>query len=204
MRHDIDIFYYIDIYKRHLKRIVLLAITAMLITAMIQSMRPVTYRSTLIAVSSKNTAQSGNFEKLFGLSMSTSSDDIIYSMLTSRRMRSDIERHFKLKNRPRSWWKLATYVVIGGFAIEVTGSDPKFTRDIANFAAKNVDEINKELKVTTDLGMVKVLDPALIGKPIRQVVFKKVLGSGLFVFFAYTLFIFFGEYFSQLKRTRKQ
>lgn len=204
MKYDIDIFHYIDMYKRHLKRMILFIITAMLITAMIQSMKPTTYRSTLIALSSKNAAQSGSFEKLFGLSMAASSDDIIFSMLKSRRMRNDINRHFKLKDRPRSWWNLDTYMVTGGFAIEVTGSHPDLTRDIANFAARNVDEINKELNITTDLGMVKVLDPALKGAPIKRVVSKKILASGLFIFFAYTLLVFFGEYFSQLKRSKKE
>ena len=96
-----------------------------------------------------------------------------------------------------------TYVVTGGFAIEVTGSNPELTRDIANFAAKNVDEINKDIKVRTELGMVKVLDPAVKGSPIRKDIAKKPIASALLVFLIYTLFIFFKEYFSQLKRSKK-
>ena len=204
MRYDIDIFHYIEIYKRHSGRMVFLIIIAMLGTAMFQSIQPAAYRSTLIALSSKQATQVSNLGKLFGLSMDASSDDVIFSMLKSRRMRNDIHERFKLKDKPRFKWNLDTYVVTGGFAIEVTGSDPDLTRDIANFAAKNIDEINKELKITTEVGMVKVLDQALKGVAIRRTVSKKTMASGLFIFFVYTLFIFFSEYFSQLKRSRKQ
>ncbi len=65
MRYDIDIFHYIEIYKRHSGRMVFLIIIAMLGTAMFQSMQPTTYRSTLIALSSKQ-IQASNIEKLFG------------------------------------------------------------------------------------------------------------------------------------------
>ena len=201
MRYDIDIFHYIEIYKRHSGRMVFLIIIAMLGTAMFQSMQPTTYRSTLIALSSKQ-IQASNIEKLFG--SSDSSDEIIFSILKSRRMSNDIYERFKLKDKPRFKWNLDTYVVTGGFAIEVTGSDPDLTRDIANFAASNVDAINDKIDFSTEKGMVKVLDRALKGAPVRRAVSKKTMASGLFIFFVYTLFIFFGEYFSQLKSSRKK
>ena len=204
MRYDIDIFHYIEIYKRHSGRMVFLIIIAMLGTAMFQSMQPTTYRSTLIALSSKQATHVSNLGKLFGLSMSASSDDVIFSILKSRRMRNDIYERFKLKDKPRFKWNLDTYVVTGGFAIEVTGSDPDLTRDIANFAASNVDAINDKIDFSTEKGMVKVLDRALKGAPVRRAVSKKTMASGLFIFFVYTLFIFFGEYFSQLKSSRKK
>lgn len=202
MRYEIDIFHYIDIYKRHLKGMVFLIIVAMLVTLMIQSMQPVTYRSTLIAISSRQTPQASGVGKLLGLSMGVSSDEIVFSMLKSRRMRADINKHFEQRLKPKDSWRLDTYEVTGGFVIEVTGSDPALTGDIANFAADNVDEINKELAISTELGMVKVLDHALKGAPIRKDVSKKTVASGLFVFSAYTLFVFFREYFSHLKRSR--
>ena len=205
MRYEIDIFHYIDIYKRHLKRMVFLIIIAMLVTLMIQSMQPTTYRSTLTAISSRGASQQARgIGKILGLSMNVSSDEIIFSMLKSRRMKTDINRHFGQKLKPKVWWRLDTYEVQGGFIIEVTGSNPELTRDIANFAAKNVDEINKELAISTELGMVKVLDHALKGEPIKKDASKKTVASGFFVFSIYTLFIFFREYFSQLKRSKGQ
>lgn len=202
MRYEIDIFHYIDIYKRHLKRMVFLIIIAILVTLMIQSMQPITYKSTLTAISSRRASQASGVGKILGLSMDVSSDDIIFSMLKSRRMRTDINRHFEQKLKPKVWWRLDTYEVPGGFIIEVTGSDPELTRDIANFAAKNVDEINKDIKLGTELGMVMVLDYALEGTPINEDVSKKTVASGFFVFSIYTLFIFFREYFSHLKKSR--
>jgi len=203
MKYEIDIFHYIGIYKKEWKRMVFLIGVAMVIAAMIQSMQPTRYRSTLIALSSKQTSQTGNFGKLLGLSIGGSSDDTIFSILKSRRMRKDINEHFKLKDRPQFWWSLDAYIVTGGFAVEVTGSDSGLIKDIANFAAGNVDEINKDLKITTEIGIVKVLDPALEGVPIGRSVSKKVIVSALFVFLLYTLFIFFREYFSHLKGLRK-
>lgn len=205
MKYEIDIFHYLDVYKKHLRRMAfLIGLTVFIIIPAVQSMKPATYRSTLIALSSKEAGQASNIGKFFGLSVNASSDDTIFSILKSRRMQSDINEHFNLKSRPRSWWSLDTYVVTGGFAIEVTGSDPELTRDVANFAAEDVDEINKDLKITTELRMVKVLDPAIKGTRMNKDVSKKAIASGLFVFLVYTLFIFFREYFSQLKRSKGQ
>lgn len=206
MRYDIDIFHYIELYKRQWKKMVFLVILAMLVASMVQSMQPVTYCSTLIALSAKENIQSnlGSYLGLPNLTMGTSSDDIVFSMLKSRRMKKDINEHFKLNSKPKFWWSLDTYVVTGGFAVEVKGSDPELTRDIANFAVENLDKINLELQVTSQKPMVKVLDSALKGTPAKKYISKKAIASGLFVFLAYTLFIFFEEYFSHLKRSRKR
>lgn len=205
MRYEIDIFHYIDIYKKHLMRMVFLIIIAILVTLMIQSMQPVTYRSTLTAISSRGVSRAASgVGKLLGLSMGVSSDDIIFSMLKSRRMKTDINRHFEQKLKPKTWWRLDTYEVSGGFIIEVTGSNPELTRDVANFAAKNVDTINDEIDVSTEKPIIKVLDHALKGTPIRKDVSKKTVASGFFVFSIYTLFVFFREYFSHLKKTRRK
>ena len=207
MRYEIDIFHYLDIYKRHLKQMVFLVIVAMLATAMIQSLQPTTYRSTLIALSSKENVQGGNLGSYLGLpnlTIGTSSDEIVFSMLKSRRMRKDISEHFQLSKRPKFWWNLDTYVVTGGFAVEVTGPDPEMTKEIANFAVENLDKINLELQVTSQKPMVKVLDTAVKGAPVGKNVSKKAIASGLFIFITYALFLFFKEYFSQLKESKSK
>ncbi len=205
MRYDIDIFHYIDLYKKEWKKMIFLVLCASLFTAMFQSIQPMTYRSTLIALSSKESGQGANISSYLGLpnlGIGNSSDDIIFSMLKSRRTSNDISEHFDLKKKRGFWWILDTYIVTGGFAVEVKGSDPDLTRDIANFAVENLNKINLELQVTSQKPMVKVLDSALRGTPVRKDMLKKAIASGLFVFLAYTLFIFFREYFSQIKKSK--
>jgi uncharacterized protein involved in exopolysaccharide biosynthesis len=204
MRYDIDIFHYINIYKGHWKRMAILIALVFFITVLMQSLHPGTYRSTLIALSSKEASQTVKLGfGLPNLALGGSSDDVIFSMLKSRRMRKDIDEHFNLKDKPKFWWSLDTYIVTGGFAVEVKGPDPELTREIANFAVANLDKINKEIGVSTEVPMVKVLDPAITGSPIGRNVFKKAVAICLIVFLAYTLFIFFREYFAQLKKSSK-
>ncbi|MBU1147542.1 MAG: hypothetical protein KKD11_04250 [Candidatus Omnitrophica bacterium] len=206
MKYDIDIFHYLDIYKKHYKRIIALVTLTVFIALIAQNFQPKVYRSTLIALSSPEGGQAANLGSYLGLpnlAMGNSSDDLVFSMLKSRRMSKDINNHFNIKRHPKLWWSLDTYVVTGGFAVEVKGSDPEFTRDIANFAVENLDKINLELKVTSQKPMVKVLDSALKGDLANKNTAKKGITSGLFVFLVYTLFIFFKEYFSQMKGSRK-
>jgi len=206
MKYDIDIFHYLDIYKKHYKRIITLIILTVFITFMAQSFQPKVYRSTLIALSSKEAGQAsglGSYLNLPSLAIGGSSNDLVFSMLKSRRMSKDINKHFNLNDRPKFWWRLDTYIVTGGFAVEVKGSDPGLTKDIANFSVANLDKINLELDVTSQKPMVKVLDSALRGRPVEKNTAKKGITSGLFVFLVYTLFIFFKEYFLQMKRSKK-
>jgi len=207
MRYDIDVFHYIELYKKHWKKMIFLVLCASLFTIVFQFIQPATYRSTLIALSSKEGGQGANIGSYLGLpnlAIGNGSDEIIFSMLKSRRMSNDISERFDLKKKRGFWWSLDTYIVTGGFAVEVKGSDPDLTRDITNFAVENLNKINLELQVTSQKPMVKVLDPAIRGTQVGKDVFKKSMASDLLVFLIYTLFIFFREYFSQLKRLKKQ
>src|SRR3989338_4059684 len=112
MRYDIDIFHYIELYKKHWKKMIFLALCASLFTAVFQSIQPVTYRCTLIALSSKEGGQGANIGSYLGLpnlAIGNSSDEIIFSMLKSRRLRNDINERFNLKNKRGFWWSLDTY-----------------------------------------------------------------------------------------------
>ena len=202
MKYEIDIFEYLDIYKREWKKIVCFMILAMAVTMVISMFQPTTYRSTLIALSPRAKGNvGGRLESLLGLaSLSNSSDEVIFSMLKSRRMRDDINRHFNPDGKRKLNWSIDTYTVTGGFAVEVKGSDPLLTRDIANWAVENIDEINRELDLSTKKSMVKILDRAVKGKAVEKNALKKILASGLFVFLICALFVFFREYISHLKR----
>ncbi len=205
MKYELDIFEYLGIYKREWKKMVFWIILAMAIAMIISMLQPATYRSTLIALSPKAGGvggQLGSFLGLSGLSQGNSSDELIFSMLKSRRMSDDISRHFNPDGKRKLNWSIDTYIVTGGFAIEAKGSDPLLTKDIANFAADNIDKINMELQISPQKPMVKVLDPAVKGVAVSKNVSKKTLASGLFVFLLYTIVVFFKEHISQLKKSK--
>jgi hypothetical protein len=206
MKYEIEIFHYIDIYKKEWKKMLRFIGIAVFITIVFGYIQPVAYKSTAIVLSPKEGSQAGSLGKYLGipsLSIGGSSDDVIFSMLKSRRMSNDINEHFDLKNKRKFWWDIDTYIVTGGFAVEVKGSDPDLIRDIANFAINNLDKINLELQITSQKPMVKVLDTALRGRPADRNILKKVISVAFLVFLIYTLFIFFREYFSKLKSLKK-
>lgn len=206
MRNEMDIFHYLNIYKKEWKKMAALITLIMLITMVVSLMQPIIYRSTTIVLAPKegggNMGTLGSYLGLPNLSIGNSSNEIIFSILKSRRMSKDINEHFNRSGKSKFWWNLDTYSVIGGFAVEVKGPDPDMTRDIANFAVQNLDKINLELQVTTQKPMAKVLDPALKGLPVRRNTSKGVIASFLFAFLIYALFIFFKEYFYQLKKSK--
>lgn len=206
MKHEIEIFHYINIYKKEWKRMMFFVIFAIFITGIIGYLQPVTYKSTAIVLSPKEDNQSSSLGRYLGLpnlSIGGSSDELIFSMLKSRRMSNDINKHFNLRNKRKFWWNIDTYIVTGGFAVEVKGTDPDLIRDIANFAINNLDKINLELQVTSKKPMVKVLDSALRGSPANKNTSKKAISAALLVFLLYALLIFFREYFSKLKSLKK-
>ena len=206
MRYEIDIFHYLELYKKELKKLILLVVIAVGVAAFTEYMQPVTYKSTVIALSSKQGAgQAVSFGGILGLGniyIANSSDEVVFSILKSRRMNDDVNRQFNPNNKPRFWWELDTYIVTGGFAVEVKGSDPAMTKDIANFAVENVDKINLELQISPSKPMIKVLDLAINGVPVKRNISKRCIAAGLFVFLMYTLFIFFKEYFSNMKMSK--
>ena len=206
MKYELDIFEYLGLYKKELKKIACFMILAMAVTMATSMFQPTMYRSTLIALSPKQGSaggQLGSFLNLAGLSMSSSSDELIFSMLKSRRMRDDINKRFNPDGKRKISWFIDTYLVTGGFAVEVKGFDTLLTRDIANFSVENIDKINMELQISPQKSMVKVLDPAMKGIVVGKNISKKMILSGLFVFLAYALFIFFKEYFSKLRESKK-
>jgi hypothetical protein len=67
-----------------------------------------------------------------------------------------------------------------------------------------LDKINDDIDLGTQKQMVKVLDAAIEGSPVKKNIAKKAAANGIFVFLIYTLFIFFKEYFSQLKKSKSK
>lgn len=205
MRYEVDILHYLSIYKKEWKRVVSLVSLAAFITAVMVLLQPTVYRSTVTVLSLKEGGQAGAIGRYLGMlsSVASSSDAVVFSMLESARMRRDVHEHFNLKDKQNFWWALDTYEVTGGFAVEVKAPDPDMTERIANFCVENLDKINAELQVTSQRPMAKVLDAAVKGSPVSKDIFKKVIAIDLFVFLIYALFIFFREYFSQLRKAKK-
>lgn len=203
MRYEIDIFHYVGVYKKEWKKMAYAVGAAMLISAVMAFMKPAIYRSTAIILSPKENTQMTGLNKILGMiSTNTSSEEVVFSMLKSQRMRGDVDEYFDARKTQGFWWSIDTYSVIGGFAIEVKGSGPDMTKEITDFAIGNLDKINGELQVTTQKPMVKVLDPAGRGTPMPKQASKRAVASSLFVFMVYTLFVFFREYLGNLKKQK--
>lgn len=207
MKYEIDILYYLALYKKEWLRMILIVLLAGCIAAFLGYRQPLVYQSTVKILCLKEAGRVASMAKYFGLpelSVGTAADVTIFEILESRRMREDINKHFNLKDKPGFWWSLSHYYTTGGFAAEVRGPDPEMTMKIANFAIENLDNINEDLKITPNKPMAKVLDSAIRGTPIDRKISRKVVASGLFGFLFYTLFIFLKDYLHQAKEHKKR
>lgn len=198
MTNESTFLYCLNIYKKEWGKIVFLVVIAMLVTGVVEYIKPTVYKSTVMVLSDKQGGSPainlGGVLGLSNISIADSSDEIIFSMLKSKRMRTDINEHFNLKNKASFQWSLDTYKDIGGFAIELKASDPEMAKNIANFAVENLDKINLELQITLNKPMIKVLDPAVRGVPESKGIARKMFITGLFLFLIYSFYIFALDY----------
>ncbi|MFC1667050.1 hypothetical protein ACFL0P_04205 [Candidatus Omnitrophota bacterium] len=200
--HEFNISYYINIYKKWLKAIVLLISIAMFFTMCFSLTRPASYISTLTILSTPATGSTSALERFFGISTASgqsSFHEVIISILASRRMTKDIREKFSLDKNPKLRYGIGTRPITGGLAIDVKGSDPAFTQKIANFAIQNLDKINTELDITPRKPMVTVLDSASHGVRQSKKILRKMLMSGIFVFLLMSAYIFLSDYFKKTK-----
>ena len=202
MEYDFNILYYINMYKKWWKRIVLVMVISMFLTAFFSSFMPVTYVSTVTLLSAGGaTSTGGALGSLLGLSglSGGSSTDTIVPLLNSRRMATDINEQFNLSKIPKFRYSMSTTEMKGSSAINVKGTDPVLTGRIANFVVKNLDKINTELDITPNKPMVKVLDPAVRGIRQSRQTPRKILVAGLLSFLLISLYAFFSDYLRKLK-----
>lgn len=207
MDYELNILYYINIYKKWWKRIVFAVLISMLLTMCLSLFQSSdTYVSTVTLLSTGGKSSSGNtLGKFLGLSgLSTdSSTDLIIPLLNSRRMAIDIKEKFELDKKPKFRYKITNRQITGAMAIDVEGSDPVLTEKIANFLIQNVDKINSELDITPNKPMVKVLDPAIRGTRIPKQNTRKMFVSGILAFLLLSLYAFFSDYLKKLKSKSK-
>lgn len=202
MDYDFNILYYINMYKKWWKKIVLVMFVSMFLTACFSLLMPITYVSTVTLLSvGGGTSTGGALGSLLGLSglSGGSSTDAIVPLLNSRRMTKDISDRFNLDKKPGFRYNLNTAEAKGAFSIKVSGNDPALIQKIANFTVENLDKINMELAITPNKPMVKVLDPAVRGTRESRQTPRKILVAGLLSFLLISLYAFFSDYLRKLK-----
>jgi len=202
MEYDFNILYYINMYKKWWKKIMLVMVISMFLTACFSLFMPVTYVSTVTLLSvGGGTSTGGALGSLLGLSglSGGSSTEAIVPLLNSRRMTKDISDRFDLDEKPRFRYKINTAEAKGAFAIKVSGNDPALIQKIANFTVANLDKINMELDITPNKPMVKVLDLAVRGIRESRQTPRKMLVAGLLSFLLISLYAFFSDYLRKLK-----
>lgn len=202
MGRQADIFYYLGLYKRQRFLMSFLIIAAALFTAVKASREPAAYRSVASVLLLERESTATFFEQALGGEGGGFSQDLIHFILTSRRMKNDIDSHFNIAGRRGVWWSLRPFRTGPGscFSVAVIGSDPELTKSIANFAIENLDRLNLELQITSLKPMVRVIDPADRGVKQSRPVLKKSLFSALFVFLVYSIYIFLADYLRAPRR----
>jgi uncharacterized protein involved in exopolysaccharide biosynthesis len=203
MDYELNILYYIDIYKKWWRRIVAVAGISMFLTMLFSMTRPATYVSTVTLLSAGGESSASSFaEKVLGFSSAqSSSNSVIIAILQSRRMAKGIDEKFNLSKRPDFRYKIITGEMIGGLTITVKGTDPELTQKIANFITEdNLVKIRDDLDITTVKKMATVLDPATYGKRRSRETLRKMFVAGLLASIITSLYAFFSDYLKRLKR----
>ncbi|HAZ10350.1 MAG TPA: hypothetical protein DCY56_04515 [Candidatus Omnitrophica bacterium] len=202
MEYEFNILYYVNMYKKWWKRIALVVIVSMFLTACFSLCTPIIYVSEVMLLSTGGGGASagslGKFLGLTGLSGGSSTEGIT-PLLNSRRMTVDIQNQFALNKNPKFRYSISIREIIGAFAIKVKGTDPVLTAKIANFVVQNLDKINMELNITPNKPMVKVLDPATYGSREPRGTSRKIIVGGMLAFLLINLYAFFSEYIKRLK-----
>lgn len=204
MNYDFNPWYYIDIYKKWWKAIIIVMFVSMGLTAVFLRLSSTTmYVSNVsILTTDKFAAGSsvGGFLGIPSLSVGPSSADVIISIIKSKRMAKDINSNFSLAKKKGFIYSLDAYSAKAELIVRVTASDPILTRDIANFVVANLDKINSELEISSNKPMVKVLDPAESASPLPKENKRKILVAGLLAFLLSSFYIFGTDFLKKLKR----
>ncbi|MCM8782385.1 MAG: hypothetical protein NC828_04975 [Candidatus Omnitrophica bacterium] len=202
MSYEFNILYYLDFFKKSGKRILTTVCVAVFLTMLISALLPMPYISTVTLFTPLTESSAiSSVSRLFGISsnLGSSSQQVIISILKSKRMAKDINEQFNLKDKPRFWYKIDTEDVNAGIKIMVKGPNPAFTEKVANFVVQNLDKINAELEITTAKPMVKVLDPATFGEREPRQIPRKMLIAGILAFLIVTVYTFFEDYIKRLR-----
>jgi capsular polysaccharide biosynthesis protein len=125
------------------------------------------------------------------------------SIISSQRMREDIEKHFDLKSNPD--FKLIDIIAYNTLPLttEVKGTDPELVKDIANYCVSNVDRINAELNLSPEKPLLKVIDYAESGAPISNNKLKGIVCGALFALINGMFIFILKECFDKLYKKQR-
>lgn len=204
MEYYLNIMYYSNIYKKWWKYILSIALIAMFFTVIFSFFIPLKYISTVTIISLDSSASGvSSLGKFLGISSNilggSSSNEIISTILGSRRMARDISAFLESNKNTKFSYKISTRNIAGGLGVDVLGNDPLFTEKVANFAVQNLDKINSELNITPNKPMAKVLDPAGYGVGQSRQIPRRAFVSGLSVFLLISFYAFFSDYIKKIK-----
>lgn len=198
MDYEVNIIYYLNIFKKYYRKILFLVILAASVAFINGALKKTIYTSTCSILLLENSAARipdfGRFFGIAGFSPSNSSANLMISIIKSKRMLDDIYSNFKELEKYRNFnLEIQVYDTLrGALIIEVKGEDPKLVSDIANFCVANLDVINAQLNITPERPMAKVLDKAVPAtRPDPKHIPKRMGIAAIFAFFTGSV-IFFG------------
>lgn len=205
MSHDFTIFYYAGLLKKHKKGLITVVVVSMLCGILMSFFKPAAYVSTatiFLPEAASSGAANATLGRIFGISDAGTGKDIIMGVLQSRRMDQDVRARFQPAYKV-FWWKIDIYVVTGGLRVEIRGPDSELTQKIGEFCMENLDNINKELKITSNIPMVKVLDPASYGTRESNRMIRNMIMFGMLTFLIFSLYVVLADYIKHLKISMK-
>lgn len=212
MNYEFNLLYYIRLLRMWWKKMVVVVFVFMFL-AMISSLRaPISYVSTVTLISSGGPVSSigSPLVSLLGLGggksgqfASGAGDVPVAALLSSKRMARDISNKFGLDKKPDFSYNLSRGKVREADSIVVTGTDPGLTRDIANFVVENLDNLNTELKLSSQKPILTILDPAETGTAVARNTKRGMLVAGILGFLLTCFCAVFVDYLKKLKDTHE-
>ncbi|MBU1912876.1 MAG: hypothetical protein KKB22_05015 [Candidatus Omnitrophica bacterium] len=202
MGYEISILHYVDLYKKNSRILALVIGIAVFMAMLVTIIKPSAYITTVTILSYRGENSISSLSKFLGVSSASSANsfnEVVISILQSRRMSKDIRAKFELDKKPGFFYSIKTRPIIAGLAIDVRGSDPMLIEKIAIFAIDNLDNINSSLDITPNKPMVKVLDAATPGSKESKKTVKKMMMSGLLAFLLTSAYLIFSDYFKKIK-----
>ena len=209
---EISLIKLMKVLLKYKKIIFIVVFGAMLATLIISFLLPKSYLST-ITVIAPEVAEGGTiFGGTFGLLASDLggsqiTSQAVQAVLNSERMQEDVIKEFDLINLygvksmyyAKRILKSRTKVSIkqdeGIIEVQAIAHSPQLSADIANFFISNLYNINKELKLSSNAEIVKILDPAT--PPIKKYKPKKIINTliaGVLAFIFSLSIIIYREY----------
>ena len=217
----INVVYYFRIINRYKWKILTVAAIASLIAYVNTVRKPDVFRviTSVIRPEAGNyiSAAVRNSQILPSLSSAESANFVnllITHIIRSRRSAEDIVDEFGLDKKwgiPYDNAAVAVRDMINvhgegaGLNLWIDGRDPVLMADILNFAVKNLDAMNEELKLTTEKPLVTVLDEARVPlRPLPKYEGRNAIAVFILTAFIMMLAVFFREYLKDIMEEERR